>query len=111
MRPALLGLVLASCEPAVDQGFCDTAPLPVTWDNFGRSFVTERCQSCHGSGVTADDRRGAPEAVTFDNEEEVWMRAPQVLAVATGETAVMPPLGGVDADDRYLLEVWLTCGG
>jgi hypothetical protein len=34
-----------------------------------------------------------------------------ILGVAVGQEPTMPPRGGVDEEDRYLLEVWLTCGG
>ena len=111
----VLGLGLGSgCEgepgtSTPDASFCDDAPQPVTWDNFGRSFVTERCQACHASATV--DRQGAPEAVFFDTEEDVWRWADRVVAVAGPGEPLMPPQGGVEADDRYLLEVWLTCGG
>lgn len=91
--------------------FCDEAPLPVTWDNFGRSFLTERCQPCHASTRVDADRQGAPEEITFDTEEQAWMLAPRILGAALGDEATMPPRGGLDDNDRYLLEVWLTCGG
>lgn len=115
MRLAWVGLLWLGCDGETTTetpvSLCDDAPLPVTWDNFGRSFVTGRCQACHASTTVGADREGAPESVSFDTEEMVWMWADQVLNVATGDDPVMPPLGGVDADDRYLLEVWLTCGG
>jgi uncharacterized membrane protein len=87
---------------------CNGAPV-TTWDNFGAGFVTENCQACHAS--TAADRQGAPEGVVFDTEEDVWRAAPAILTMATGEEPLMPPRGGVPEDDRYRLEVWLTCGG
>lgn len=92
-------------EPA-DTGLCATSPV-VTWDSWGRGFVTENCQSCHAS--TSSDRNGAPEGVVFDTEADVWDQAAMILAVATGDKPIMPPMGGVHEDDRYLLEVWLTC--
>jgi hypothetical protein len=45
----------------------------------------------------------------FDSEEDVWRVAPAILEMATGEEPLMPPRGGVPEDDRYRLEVWLTC--
>ncbi len=92
-----------------DELFCADAPLPTTWDNFGRSFVTQHCQPCHAS--TSLDRQYAPAEVTFDTEEQSWAWADRILARAAADDATMPPQGGVEEDDRYLLEVWLTCGG
>ncbi len=107
----VLVLGLAACEEEAPEvaTICEDAPAPVTWENFGRGFVTERCQSCHAS--TALDREGAPEAVVFDTEEDVWQWADRVRVVAGQDDPVMPPQGGVEEDDRYLLEVWLSCGG
>jgi uncharacterized membrane protein len=116
MRPAALFVLLAACGDDADSPpngdeppvLCADAPL-VTWDNFGAGFVKESCQPCHAS--TAPDRHDAPATVSFDTEEDVWGWAPQILDLATGEAPAMPPQGGVDEDDRFLLEVWLTCGG
>jgi uncharacterized membrane protein len=111
----LFGVVAAGCtgegasEPDTDgPAICADAPV-VTWDNFGAGFMTQHCQACHAS--TAPDRHGAPAEVVFDTEEDAWAWADRVLARAIGEgEATMPPQGGVSEDDRYLLEVWLTCG-
>lgn len=91
-------------DSAVEAGDCSTA---VTWDNFGRGFVTQHCQPCHGSGSVS--RNGAPEPVQFDTEDQVWTMADRVLVRATGTTPSMPPEGGVSDDDRELLRMWLTC--
>jgi uncharacterized membrane protein len=90
-----------------EPGFCDDAP-PATWNSFGEGFVVQHCQSCHAT--TTADRQGAPEAVVFDTEEDTWAWADRILARAAGDDADMPPMGGVEADERYLVEVWLTCG-
>lgn len=94
----------ATGEPPI----CDEAPI-TTWDNFGAGFVTQHCQACHAS--TSLHRHGAPAEVTFDDEEQVWTWADRILVRSAGDDADMPPQGGVHADDRYRLEVWLTCGG
>lgn len=111
MRAALLAIGLAGCDGVATDGLpssCEGAPV-TTWDNFGAGFLTENCQPCHAS--TSSDRQGAPENVVFDTEEDVWAVAPAILEMATGEEPLMPPRGGVSDDDRYRLEVWLTCGG
>lgn len=103
----LLGLLACgSDEEESGDPFCEEAPV-VTWDYWGEGFVRESCQPCHAS--TSANRQGAPENVTFDTEEEVLAQAGAILAAATGDEPRMPPGGGVTEDDRYLLEVWLTC--
>lgn len=85
---------------------CVDAPV-VTWNNFGEGFLVENCQACHAS--TAPNRHDAPESVTFDTEEDVRTWKDRILARAAGDAPTMPPMGGTSPDDRYLLEVWLTC--
>lgn len=87
---------------------CVDAPV-TTYANFGRGFLTQHCEVCHAA--TTNDRHDAPETVTFDTEEEAWAQADRILARAAGDAPTMPPQGGVTDDDRYLLEVWLSCGG
>lgn len=117
MRPtAAIFLLLAACDggdgsstdqdPDDPRAICKDAPT-VTWENFGEGFIKEACQPCHAT--TAIDRHDAPPTVFFDTEDDVWRWAPQVVDVTTGEAPTMPPQGGVSDEDRYLLEVWLTC--
>ena len=79
----------------------------VTWDDFGQGFTRGRCEPCHASTATA--RNGAPESVTFDTPQDVAAHQDRILALATGDSPIMPPAGGVTADERYELEVWLRC--
>ncbi len=105
-------IALAACDggegDATPDPLCDGAPV-TTWDNFAAGFVTQNCQGCHAA--SAPDRHDAPVDVTFDTEEEALRWADRVLATATGDEPSMPPRGGVSDDDRYRLEVWLSCGG
>lgn len=105
----LLGIGLAGCAgPAADDtSFCTDAPI-ATYETFGKGFMTQNCQTCHAS--TQTDREGAPDDVAFDTAAAVWALKDRVLARAAIDTPDMPPLGGTTEDDRYLLEVWLTCG-
>jgi cytochrome c5 len=86
---------------------CSEAQL-VTYNNFGKSFLTHACQGCHAS--TAPDRYDAPEDVTFDNLDSVWERSSLILAVAAGDEPTMPPQGGVTEMERTKLQWWLQCG-
>jgi uncharacterized membrane protein len=79
----------------------------VTWNNFGQGFLIENCQTCHAS--TSPNRHDAPEEITFDTEADVSRWKDAILDEATGDDPQMPPEGGVTEDDRYKLEVWLTC--
>jgi uncharacterized membrane protein len=98
--------LLAGCGAEAE--LCADAPV-TTYDNFGAGFLTQSCTTCHSSSTL--DRHGAPPAVVFDSEEDVWAQADRILSVTVGEAPTMPPQGGVTDDDRYRLEVWLTCGG
>lgn len=92
-------------DSAVDP-LCDAAPVS-TYDNFGQGFVLQHCQSCHASG--SENRYGAPEEITFDDEAQVMEHAERILARSTGEQPSMPPQGGVEEADRLRLEQWLSC--
>lgn len=100
---------LAGCTGVTEDSadICTDAPV-VTYETFGRGFITQNCQTCHASTQTT--RQGAPTDITFDDAASVWAHADRVLATAAAEPPTMPPLGGTTADDRYLLRVWLGCG-
>ncbi len=101
----ILGLWLAcGGEKGTDSAACESN---VTWDSFGRGFLTENCQTCHAS--TSPDRNGAPQNVVFDTEADAMAQAGSILALATGETPRMPPAGGVTDADRATLAEWLSC--
>jgi uncharacterized membrane protein len=107
----ILLIALIGCTDGDDtaaEDICVDAPV-VTWDNFGAGFTTENCQACHASTVPVEERNEAPEEVNFDSEADVAVWGDRMLTMATGEEPLMPPQGGVSDDDRYLLEVWLTC--
>lgn len=86
--------------------FCDEQPV-TTWENFGAGFMTQHCQSCHASG--AQERNGAPDGVVFDTEDDVVAFGERVL-VRVVDDGSMPPQGGPTDDERYLVDVWLSCG-
>ena len=90
-----------------DTGFaCGSAPS-VTWENWGRGFVTTHCQGCHAS--TAPDRYGATEGVYFDTEADIRLWADRIdVRVLVDED--MPPAGGLSADESFLLKTFLDCG-
>ena len=89
-----------------DTGACADVPV-VTYANFGEGFVLHHCQGCHAS--TTPDRYGAPEAVTFDDVDEVWALRERVLERAASEPPTMPPAASTTEDDRTRLRWWLEC--
>lgn len=106
MTPWLLGLLGCASPTAQDTGLCADAPV-VTHANFGEGFLLENCQPCHAS--TTANRYGAPEDVYFDTLEAVLGHAERIVERSTGENADMPPSGGVSAEDRRRVQIWLTC--
>ena len=107
----LLAVLLSACAGgASDSGVdvCADAPV-VTYESFGRGFLTQDCQGCHASTVVGDDRHGAPDAVAFDDVDAAWTHAERILARASGDAPTMPPQAGTTADDRQRLVWWLTC--
>jgi hypothetical protein len=106
---ALFGGCGAGAEAPIDEDtFCADQPF-LTYNNFGKGFLTTHCQGCHAS--TTENRRNAPEDVTFDTLEQVNVQREDILAETLGEFPTMPPLGGVRQDDRDKLEIWLRCSG
>jgi uncharacterized membrane protein len=87
---------------------CSEQPV-ITYDTFGRGFLSAYCDGCHGSAVT--DRQEAPEDVVFDSHDGAVEWAERILARAgpsDGEPT-MPPAGGVAPADAERLVIWLTC--
>lgn len=98
---------VAAEESGDDTGLCADAPA-VGYETWGAGFLTQNCQTCHAS--TSPDRHEAPAEVSFDDAQQAWEWADRILVRAAGTDATMPPLGGTTEADRYLLEVWLSCG-
>ena len=109
-------VVQGDTEPVVEStdtaAVQDTGPcagaMTVTWNSWGRGFLTEACQGCHHSEAT--QRYGAPDDIVFDTVDDAWTHADRILARAAADDPTMPPAGGVTEDDRTRLVWWLTCG-
>lgn len=104
---ALILLLLLSCtkDEAVDTGAC--AQSAVSWDSFGQGFLITHCQGCHAS--TSPQRYGAPEGIAFDTREQA-AELEASIARTVLEQETMPPAGGLNDEERALLEQWLACG-
>lgn len=88
---------------------CEDAPL-ITYNNFGKGFMTRECQGCHAIALPDEARLGAPKEFAYDTPEQVWKDAELILLTSTGNDPIMPPSDGVFSEDRLRLEIWLRCG-
>jgi hypothetical protein len=77
-QPRQVGLVatlllatLLGCDsptPTPTGSKCESPEsMALTWDNFGRDFMTKYCTMCHGSTLTRSMRNGAPLYHDFDS--------------------------------------------
>ena len=128
-----LALALASCGPGGGGGDGDaggrertrrpgatSAPCPdgstLTYDTFGRDFLSTYCVRCHASGLTTvAERGGAPIGMDFDTAElarEHRAAIDSVAAAGPTRVNVYMPIGTPQPTDeeRELLGEWLACG-
>ncbi len=107
---AALPWLLAGCDDhlyGTSTSGCAADP-PLTWENFGNAFLDDRCNGCHSSFYTGEDRSGAPEGVDFDTWAGVLQWADRIYARSV-ESQTMPPADGISPSDRVMLEQWLKC--
>lgn len=89
----------------------------LTYDNFGRQFMTAYCVDCHDSQKFGDDRQGATIDHDFDTRIGVLSVKEHVdQAAGSGPNATndqMPPEGEPQPSlaEREMLAEWLACGG
>ena len=87
-----------------DTGCSETHGL--TWDGWGLGFMTTYCRACHSA--ESSDRRGAPEGVDFDSQEDVLSWRDRI-GVRVLDEQTMPVGGGIVEDDLILLNEFLAC--
>lgn len=100
----LLLLVIGACtnqaaESTGIQAVSCAEDSDLTWDNFGETFMSENCLSCH-------DGKESPNLST---QARVQANASQILQKAVYTTA-MPQDDDLDLEVRKLLGEWLACG-
>lgn len=110
-RVAVLLVALAACDArqSIEDAECPPEGTELTYENFGRQYLSRHCNYCHGEDV--EERRGAPGGYTFDDHDSVLDQIDRIYARSAGENTSMPP--GPDdpsEEDRYALEEWLACG-
>jgi hypothetical protein len=87
----------------------------LTYDNFGKQFMSDFCVRCHSSELTdCEDRNGAPFEHDFDTLPGILLVADHIDQMAasgpdhTNET--MPPDGDKPTlEQREQLGQWLAC--
>lgn len=99
MIPILFGAACAEQEAGAQE--CS----PFYYENFGAGFLTENCQGCHA--LNAQDRRGAPLNVSFDDENSILSH--REIVITELEQEEMPPAGGLSEAEREVALEWLYC--
>ena len=87
---------------------CDRV-TPLSYENFGKVYLSRHCNGCHSSLLPEKLRVGAPAGVDFDNISMVKEWADRISARATGTTPTMPPGGGPTPEEVVQFEEWLNC--
>ena len=88
---------------------CPEGGTKLTYDGFGKAFMGNYCQGCHGS--TVKERNGAPPSYVFDTHDQVIAHEDRIFARAAGDNDSMPPGPDDPPDaDRTRLAEWLACG-
>ncbi|MDB4962417.1 MAG: hypothetical protein JWP01_2416 [Myxococcales bacterium] len=131
MRAALMFLALSACtpdEPTPTQTVCpDPDPGTLTYESFGRQFMTDYCVQCHDSALPRSQRNGAPIYHDFETLLGV-LAVPDHIDEQAGsgpaaENTFMPPdrcpeqAGGPlavackqpTAEERKQLAEWIAC--
>ncbi len=107
----LLGAALLACGPGdtIDRYACPTQGTTLTYDNFGRGFLDQWCQTCHDAADGS--RNGAPSAYDFHDRAAVLEYRDRIFARAADDNSSMPPgPDGPPSDERHHLAEWLACG-
>jgi cytochrome c5 len=87
----------------------------LTYDNFGKAFMTNYCSRCHSSKVTGAARNMAPADHNFDTLAEIDLLAKHIDEYAASgpdhTNTKMPPSGTKPSlEERQKLGEWLVCG-
>ncbi len=102
----LLLTMLPACVTFDDIGdhACPSAGTKLTYDNFGRGFMTRYCVYCHGGPNGYSSR-------ALNTLESVRASRERIFANAAGQNRAMPP-GPDDPSpaERDKLAEWLVCG-
>jgi uncharacterized membrane protein len=95
----------------IGESFCIHDP-PLSYANFGKSFIDLHCVGCHSADVPESHRVGAPLGVDFNTYDHVMDWSERIEARATrafSDIITMPPGGGPTSSELDLFEEWLYC--
>ncbi len=83
---------------------------PLTYENFGQAFMLNWCTGCHAAGLEDSERAMAPVGIDLDTKEDMTSHAARIWARSADLNTTMPPAGGPDEIERWMLGEWLACG-
>lgn len=118
---AFLFTVFAACghghgsEGKPSGATCPTGST-LTYDNFGQTFMTTYCVSCHDSAKTGAARNGAPAFHDFDTLNGIKSVSNHVdeyaAAGPSSVNEIMPEGDGPfpTLAEREMLGEWIACG-
>ncbi len=115
----LVTAALAACGPDSVFGPPTQSTCPqgstLTYENFGKGFMTQYCTKCHSSELVGADRMGAPSFHDFDTLFGIKAVADHIdETTASGPAATndgMPPDGPFPTlAERKQLGEWIACG-
>ena len=96
-------------ETSIDDYPCPKEGTKLTYESFGRDYMAQNCQICHGQA--SGERKGAPPGYDFGTLEAVRDKKSRIFARAAADNVTMPP-GPDDPPraERDKLAEWLACG-
>ncbi len=119
MKRLVFVMVLAGCGPdsvfgPPTESVCPTDST-LTYENFGKGFMTQYCTRCHSSELMGADRQGAPSFHDFDTLYGIRAVSDHIdETTASGPAATntgMPPDNPAPTlDERKQLGEWIACG-
>lgn len=102
----LFGTALFGCasETTLEGHPCPDAGTTLSYDMFGKSFMSRHCTSCHGGGDGHSSR-------SFATLESIRVQRDRIFAnAAEGNMAMPPGPDGPTLREREDLADWLACG-
>lgn len=119
MKRFVFLLTLAACGPDSVFGPPTESVCPpsstLTYESFGKGFMTQYCTRCHSSELMGADRQGAPSFHDFDTLYGIRAVSDHIdETTASGPAATntgMPPdTPAPTLDERKQLGEWIACG-
>jgi uncharacterized membrane protein len=113
----LLGLLaLTGCgtAPTATGATCPTGST-LTYDNFGKAFMSNYCTRCHSSTLSGSARQNAPAGTDFDSVANIrndllGIDREAAASAAVSNTDMPEGSPSPTAAERKQLGEWLACG-